>query len=701
MIDRAMKNRLALLAAALLLTAGCAKVETVVSSVSEEASSGLVWCEELTPTEKGWTVVRAGIDTDAKTRSRIQLNDEGSAADVLWTAGDAFTSLFVLDGENGRYSTTFTTEEDGVSVASFTNPYNLDRFKDFHCFYPDKSAWGNYQGELIFGYDLPAEQTAVPGGIQEGLNRAYAHADQLSANLEEQLSFHNLTSLLKFRLSGEVASQVREVTFYGSGVLAGDIVFRVDGEVLTEYPGIHYYQSYSTVVLKGEFEAEKDYYIALWPRQLNGFRMKFADEAGNSTTKFSSKTVSFEASRIKDFGTIDLGDEFADQDDGSLDPVLYMAATEGTKPVTIAVIPEGFTKVELSQYELLAKSGINTLFETEPYKTYRNRFNVYILKVASPESGASITDGNGNIITPVASYFGARWGATSHGDMRADNATVFNFVSEKCPDIVDGTHSINEVPIVMIINDDRSGGMCWTFSNGRGFSMVPYTRSGDGLMWGMPSVQPVTNDPLPASVTESDLGKYARQTTKDDMNDVGGYNYGDWRNTLVHEFGGHCFGRLGDEYWSSTPSLVTGPVSRQSYPVPHSLNLAADPSEALWKEHFLDRLDELTAKDSNYGRIGLFQGGDLHLFGRWRSERISCMIDNRLYFSAWQRYLIVQRIFTLSGDLERFSFESWLAKDVTTDPIRDVTSSGAPRSEPEHRSYRLEGPLPPPMFVED
>ena len=76
------------------------------------------------------------------------------------------------------------------------------------------------------------------------------------------------------------------------------------------------------------------------------------------------------------------------------------------------------------------------------------------------------------------------------------------------------------------------------------------------------------------------------------------------------------------------------------------------------------------------------------------------MIDNRFYFSAWQRYLIAERIFTLSGDAAAFSFESWLAQDVTVDPVRDVASSGAPGAR-EHRTYRLVGPLPPPGLVED
>ena len=690
-----------LFCAALLAMFGCAKVEEVtVSSTPEAEPSGMVLHEVLPAPPGAPVTVLAGMADGPETRSRIEL--DGSAAKVLWTKGDSFQTIF-SNGSGGYYSATFTTQDDGVTEAAFTTTSSLPGTA-FHCYYPKKpSHWGTYNGEPVFGVTVPVEQTAVAGGIVEGLNVAYAYADQLTKTLDDPLKFYNIPSLLKFRLEGDVVSRVRQVTLSGAETLAGNLVFRLVNGVPEIYPKISYSDDVHSpkVTLKGNFEAGTDYYIVLFPQKLSGFRMEFSDGEGNSTVKQSVKPVTFERSRIKDFGTIDLGDDFADLDDGSLDPVLYMAATEGTRPVTIAVIPEGFTKEELPQYELLAKAGISRLFETEPYKTYRDRFNVYILKVASLESGASITDGKGNVTTPVASYFGARWGEASYSDMSADDATVFDFVSEKCPDIVNGVHSINEVPIVMIINDTRSGGMCWTYSNGKGFCMVPYTRSGDGMMWGMPSIQPVTNDPLPASVTASDLGKYARPTTKDDMNDVGGYNYGDWRNTLVHEFGGHCFGRLGDEYWSDVPSLVTGPVSNHSYTVPHSLNLAASPEDAPWKEEFLDRLDELKAIDPNYGRIGLFQGGEYHVFGRWRSERISCMIDNRLYFSAWQRYLIVKRIFTLSSDPDLFTFDSWLAADVTTDPMRDVSSNGSPGLMQEHRSYRLEGPLPPPKFIEE
>jgi hypothetical protein len=285
--------------------------------------------------------------------------------------------------------------------------------------------------------------------------------------------------------------------------------------------------------------------------------------------------------------------------------------------------------------------------------------------------------------------------------MRADAATVFDFVSEKCPDIVNGIHSIDEVPILMIINDERYGGICTLYGDGRGYGMVPYTGHGSGLAWSLPGVIATTDDPLPTPVTDAVMQQYSRDRTQEDLDEVGGYNYGDWRNTLVHEFGGHCFARLGDEYWLGV-GYDPNPIGGHTWPVLYSLNVASDPAAVPWQAELMDRLESLVARDARYGRIGIFQGGGGNvLFGRWRSEKISCMIDNRFYFSAWQRYLIAQRIYTLSGDIDSFNFNDWLAKDVTLDPVRDVTSGSTPGGQYEHRTYTPVPPLPPPVLVEE
>ena len=108
------------------------------------------------------------------------------------------------------------------------------------------------------------------------------------------------------------------------------------------------------------------------------------------------------------------------------------------------------------------------------------------------------------------------------------------------------------------------------------------------------------------------------------------------------------------------------------------------------------------ARNPDYSRIGIWHGGHASIYYRWRSEKTSCMIDNRPYFSAWQRILIVNRIFEKVGAL--FYQEDFLAKDVTTDPIRPVVDA-SPAEIARARSRALmvrEMPmLPPPVLHEE
>ena len=127
---------------------------------------------------------------------------------------------------------------------------------------------------------------------------------------------------------------------------------------------------FRTVTLKGDFVAGQDYYLVLLPGTQAGFQMVFSDGEGHSTSKAASE-FTFPRSGISDFGTIDIGDEFTEEA-GDTTPVLYMEATaDAPKPVSMAVIPEGFTADELDTYEMLAKSAIDALMATEPFNHYR------------------------------------------------------------------------------------------------------------------------------------------------------------------------------------------------------------------------------------------------------------------------------------------------------------------------------------------
>ena len=595
------------------------------------------------------------------------------------------------EDRSSSQSATFTTDGNGA-YADFTTQQGITLNPPFYSVFPTPGKLFVYENQPLFGVNIPEEQEAVPGGIKDGYTVAFATAQ----NLTDHVHFDPLVSLVRFRMSGSVVSQVKTVTIKGTSPLAGDIVIlgAADGSAaIVDQVWFTEDVRSVTVTLSGAFESGQDYYLVLKPGEQPRFQMVFADDSGHSTTMTAKASFTFPQGSISDFGTIDLGSEFTDENT-VYEPIQYMTASAGApKPVTIAVVPDGFTNEQMDTYVMLAKSGIDALMKTEPYKTYKDYFNVWILREDSRESGASVTDGNGKIESPVDNRFGSMWGP-GYRDMTAMYADdLFEFVTKKCPDISNGIHTIAEVPILLLINDERYGGICQSYSNGQGYGMVPYTDKGDPISWSYPNVTPSTNEPIsPDEMSTSYHG------TTDEEYTTMGRNIGDWRNTLVHEFGGHCFGRLGDEYWPSNQlTYESGPLAVQTWPVPFSLNVASDPTSVPWQADVLDLQSTLTEIDPNYGRIGIFQGGGTVMFGRWRSEMISCMIDNRFYFSTWQRMLIVRRIMTLSGST--FDAASFWANDVNIDPVRDGSSSQTKRN----RSLPVrEVPLlPPPVLHEN
>ena len=691
-----MSRRILWMAAALVALAACEKAqEESVSQLMLPVDEGdpRVLTNMIDLFEPGSAgPITIGADFGG-TRAHIEMNGEGTFATWIWKSGDSFTMYGVNDARNKYQLAKFTTSESGAS-ADFTSQSGFSFAPPYYTVFPSPSKVSFNSGKILLGVNIPAEQEAVPGGIKDGYTIAFAFAQ----NTTDYLHFLPAVSLVRFRMSGAVASQVKTVTLKGTSYMAGDIVLQgEDDGTATILDDIFFTtdERSNTVTLTGDFVAGQDYYLVLRPKTQSRFQMIFADDANHYTTK-TANNFTFPVGRISDFGTIDLGDAFEDEII-NYEPIQYMAASAGAaKPVTLAVVPDGFTEGEMTDYVNLAKRGIDALMNTEPYKTYSQYFNVWILRAASKESGASVTDGNGTITAPVNNYFGSRWGE-GYRDMTADADDLFEFVSKKCPDITGGIHSISEVPVLLIINDERYGGICHSFSDGKGYGMVPYTASGGSLSWSYPNVTPSTDDPLPTPVTGDIMNANAHRTTAAEYAAVG-RNTGDWRNTLVHEFGGHCFGRLGDEYWPDNMlTYESGPISDQRWDVPFSLNLASDPTAVPWASEVLGYpLETLIAKDPNYGRIGIFQGGGTKMFGRWRSEKISCMIDNRFYFSAWQRMLIVKRIMTLSGST--FDAASFWAKDVTIDPVRDIQSSQVVGSQT--RTFREVPLLPPPVLHE-
>ncbi len=302
-------------------------------------------------------------------------------------------------------------------------------------------------------------------------------------------------------------------------------------------------------------------------------------------------------------------------------------------PVTMVVTGDGYTADDLLEgglFEKRAREALDFLFTVEPYKTYRNYFNVYIIPALSNEKGAD----NRSTGMEKDTYFDSGW-QDDYSDMGANESTVMTFLQTYCPDIVNGSVSVNDVPICLLVNDSRYGGICWSWSSGKAYTIVPTTEG----MWQYSSDEAL------------------------------GISIGDWKNTFLHEYGGHAFGRLSDEYFTegSERTFYGSYCSEHYWEVPMGLNVTADvngETDTVYWQHMVG--------DSRFPRVGFYEGGNTYEKGIWRSEPISAMDDNRRYFNAISRQIIVEHI--LRKAKETFNFEEFCAKDVDFDELRDSRS---------------------------
>lgn len=302
-------------------------------------------------------------------------------------------------------------------------------------------------------------------------------------------------------------------------------------------------------------------------------------------------------------------------------------------PVTLVVTGDGYTLEDLLEggtFERHAREALDFLFEVEPYKTYRDYFNVYIIPALSREKGAD----NYTTRQDKDTYFNSGW-EDDYSSMGANETTVTNFLKDYCPDIVEGHARVEDVPICLLINDKRYGGVCYSWASGKSYAIVPITEG----IWRMGN-----DEELGISVC-------------------------DWRNTFLHEFGGHSFGRLLDEYYDEgggrTYSGKT--ISQHYWQVPMGLNVTADTTGVDGIVYWKDKIG-----NQRFPKVGFYEGGYTYEKGIWRSEAISAMDDNRRYFNAISRQIIVERIKKKAN--EPFDIDDFYSKDVDYDELRDSKS---------------------------
>lgn len=339
----------------------------------------------------------------------------------------------------------------------------------------------------------------------------------------------------------------------------------------------------------------------------------------------------------KDYRTTMTVEQF-DYQYGDGDVITLNEATQGNG-VNVVFMGDCYDAADIAAGNYLAdlQEAVGHYFAIEPYKTYKDYFNVYAVLGVSDDSGM------GTLNTIKDAKFGSTFGEKNL--VQPDMNTCFEYA---CKAPID--NNLAQTLIVLVENTTEYGGICYMYGDGTALACCP--KSADA------------------------------------------YPY-DFRGIVQHEAGGHGFGKLADEYiyhnaFISTCTCTDGCGHVDDFNRGkengwyRNLELTGDMNEVAWS-HFI-----FHPKYSNV--VDIYEGGYFHTRGVYRSEPTSCMNNNIPYFSAISRQAMVERIMEYAG--EEFDLDTFIAKDITTaGPTTKSAFEVMPIVEPVYNNGKQHAPV--------
>lgn len=303
------------------------------------------------------------------------------------------------------------------------------------------------------------------------------------------------------------------------------------------------------------------------------------------------------------------------------------SATKG-KGIDIVVLGDGFVDKEIGTgkiYDLTMAKFKDSFLELEPFKTYKDYFNVYMIRAISKEHGVS-DEGN-----KVLNKFGT---LTSQNDYPTCNI-------EKVQRYVDSL-GLDNSHISLVANTYSLGG---------------YT----------------------SYISDSNTGKVKTVAQLDLNSDT---------YTISHEAGGHGFGLLADEYMRVSSDGEVFPVQnidnikqiQEKYDIYPNIDFTSDLTKIKWAY--------MVTHPKYKGIVGAYEGGLYYYKGIWRPEFQSIMGYHvgLNYFNAPSREAIVKQIKKQAG--ETYSFDDFVANDKM-EILISTKSAKISESERKHYPPRI------------
>ena len=306
---------------------------------------------------------------------------------------------------------------------------------------------------------------------------------------------------------------------------------------------------------------------------------------------------------------------------------LLQKASKG-KGINIVFVGDGYDAEDIANGAFLKDKdeGMEYFFSVEPYKTYKDYFNVYATFAMSYESGVCT-----NVNIWRQTKFSTTYGAGDNGRLLVYPDQVYDYLLNKVEGSVVTQQNVNQDLVICVLNSDVYEGITTMYSDGAAVAFVPHSR----------------------------------------------YEYpNDYRGLIQHEAGGHGFGKLGDEYIYHRDNIWTCPcvccnhtddvIYSKSLGWYRNLSLNGRYKKIDWTHLIFD---------PRYGDIvDIYEGGYMHGRGIYRSEVNSCMNNNVPYYNTISRQAIVERIMSIAG--ESFDFETFVSKDSREMGEKFLTRSG-------------------------
>ena len=291
--------------------------------------------------------------------------------------------------------------------------------------------------------------------------------------------------------------------------------------------------------------------------------------------------------------------------------ITLQQATKGNNGgINIVLLGDGYDLDRITDGSYLEdmKTVSKWFFDIEPYKSYRQYFNVYTAIALSQGNGIGTPN------TPIATRFGTTYNGTS--SLTANTDEIFRYALG-APTV--DADNLCRTLIIVVPNTTEYEGVTQMWSDGSAISICPRSER-----------------PYPYDV----------------------------RGVIQHEAGGHGFGKLADEgiYHNTFITACNCQCCQHAAELTEGQQLGWYSNVSLTAKTYDVPWSRLLDDPTYNNVVDVYEGGFGHMHGVFRSEQNSCMNNSIPYFNAISRLSIVRRIKEYAG--EEFTYEDFKAHDV-------------------------------------